>query len=129
MEGADREVGAIHSPGRCNNDPARPIKSARETRLNDGMATGPPLRAGTVPQPGSMGDKTVAIELDVKITSPLSAEDRNLLTGTSIMVLAIANRPLAEKSFPEVFPPDEYEPGGGPAVFRCQPRERVGDLH
>ena len=34
-----------------------PIKSARETRLDDGAATGGVRRATTVPRPGAIGDR------------------------------------------------------------------------
>ena len=34
------------------------------------------------------------IELTIRITSPLSADDQDLLAGVSVMTLAIANREL-----------------------------------
>jgi hypothetical protein len=50
----------------------------------------------------------VAIKLNIEIISPLEPDDRDMLTGLSIMVMAIANHELAKEHFPGVFPsPDE----------------------
>lgn len=43
------------------------------------------------------------IKLDISIEGPLAPEDRELLTGISIMVMAIANHELAKARFPETF--------------------------
>lgn len=42
--------------------------------------------------------------LSVSIQSPLEPEDRELLTGISIMTLAIANHELAKEHFPGIMP-------------------------
>jgi len=70
-----------------------------------------------------MGDKAMSIKLQIDIQSPLTAEDHGLLTGISVMVLAIANMPLAQQRFPEAFP-EEDEPQRCGAIeittgFRC----------
>ena len=62
---------------------------------------------GTVLPPGSMEIEEMGIELNIRITSPLSPDDRYLLSGIAVMTLAIANRELASQGFPETFPPDE----------------------
>ena len=50
----------------------------------------------------------MGIRLSIEITSPLGPDDRDMLTGLSIMVMAIANHELAKEHFPGVFPsPDE----------------------
>ena len=49
----------------------------------------------------------MGIELDIKITTPLTADDKDLLSGVAVMVLAMADRELARQRFPETFPPDE----------------------
>jgi hypothetical protein len=54
-----------------------------------------------------MGDHAMSIELDIKITSPLTADDKDLLSGVAVMVLAVADRELARQRFPETFLPDE----------------------
>jgi hypothetical protein len=58
----------------------------------------------------------MAVELIIKVTTPLDEDDQNLLSGTAVMLLAIANHELAKERFPETFPTDE-EPakeGAGP---------------
>lgn len=66
----------------------------------------------------------MGIKLMIGIESPLTDEDRDLLTGVSIMVLAIANRPLAESKFPEVYPTEvpveepESEPPAEPGPLK-----------
>jgi hypothetical protein len=45
----------------------------------------------------------VGIKLSFEITSPLGPDDKDLLTGVSIMTLAIANHELAKEKFPEAF--------------------------
>ncbi len=49
------------------------------------------------------------IKLNIEIVTPMTADDRDLLTGISVMVLAIANREMAENRFPDTFQPDEEE--------------------
>ena len=50
----------------------------------------------------------MGIRLSFEITSPLGPDDKDLLTGVSIMTLAIANHELAKEHFPGTFPsPDE----------------------
>ena len=49
----------------------------------------------------------MGIRLSIEITSPLGPDDKDLLTGVSIMTLAIANHELAKEHFPGVFPDDE----------------------
>jgi hypothetical protein len=49
------------------------------------------------------------IELHVNITSPLTPDDHELLSGVSVMLLAIANHELAKARFPEAFGDDEPE--------------------
>jgi hypothetical protein len=45
----------------------------------------------------------MGIKLSFEITSPLGPDDKELLTGLSIMTLAIANHELAKEHFPGVF--------------------------
>ena len=47
------------------------------------------------------------IELHVNITSPLTADDHELLSGCAVMILAIANHELAKEKFPEAFTDEE----------------------
>ncbi len=49
----------------------------------------------------------MTVTLSIEITSPLTPDDRDLLSGIAVMTLAIANRELAQQGFPETFPPDE----------------------
>ena len=50
----------------------------------------------------------MGIKLSIDIISPLEPDDRDMLTGLSIMVMAIANHELAKEHFPGTFPsPDE----------------------
>jgi hypothetical protein len=50
----------------------------------------------------------VGVKLSIDIVSPLEPDDRDMLTGLSIMVMAIANHELAKEHFPGTFPsPDE----------------------
>ena len=57
----------------------------------------------------------MGIELDIKITSPLSPDDRDLLAGISVMVLAVANRNLAQEAFPRSSLPTRRRPRGRPS--------------
>ena len=66
----------------------------------------------------------MGIKLQIDVESPLTAEDHSLLTGISVMVLAMANAPLAQQRFPEAFPEEDEEPRLCGAVeittgFRC----------
>jgi hypothetical protein len=47
------------------------------------------------------------LKLNVEITSPMTADDHELLSGVSVMLLAIANHELAKEKFPEAFGGDE----------------------
>ena len=49
----------------------------------------------------------MGIKLSIESTSPLGPDDKDLLTGISIMTLAIADHELAKEHFPGVFPDDE----------------------
>ena len=49
----------------------------------------------------------MGIRLSIEITSPLGPDDKDLLTGVSIMTLAIANHELAKEHFPGTFPSPE----------------------
>ena len=49
----------------------------------------------------------MGIKLNIEIVSPLEPDDRDLLTGLSIMTMAIANHELAKEHFPGVFPSAE----------------------
>ena len=59
----------------------------------------------------------MGIRLSIEIVSPLEPDDRDMLTGLSIMVMAIANHELAKEHFPGVFPSPE-EIGGAAAPGR-----------
>ena len=64
----------------------------------------------------------MGIRLSFEITSPLGPDDKDLLTGISIMTLAIANHELAKEHFPGVFPDDEEStpaPDDGPEPLPC----------
>jgi hypothetical protein len=64
----------------------------------------------------------MGIKLSFEITSPLGPEDKELLTGVSIMTLAIANHELAREHFPGVFSDDEESasaPEEGPEPLAC----------
>jgi hypothetical protein len=47
------------------------------------------------------------IKLNIEVTSPLEPDDRQLLSGVAVMVLAIANHEMAKQAFPDAFPDDE----------------------
>ena len=51
----------------------------------------------------------MGIRLSIEITSPLGPDDKDLLTGVSIMTLAIANHEMAKEHFPGTFPDEEEE--------------------
>ena len=46
----------------------------------------------------------MGVRLSIEIISPLEPDDRDMLTGLSIMVMAIANHELAKEHFPGIFP-------------------------
>jgi hypothetical protein len=51
----------------------------------------------------------MTVKLAIEIMSPLTPDDRDLLTGIAVMTLAIANREMAENRFPDTFTPDPEE--------------------
>ena len=54
----------------------------------------------------------MGVELHIEVTSPLSADEEDLLSGITVMLLVIANRNLAQEAFPEVFRPNREEHAG-----------------
>ena len=67
------------------------------------------------------------IELHVNITSPLTADDHELLSGVSVMLLAVANHELAKERFPEAFREDE--PAEDPvAATPCGMKDDAGGV-
>jgi hypothetical protein len=52
----------------------------------------------------------MSVRLSIEITSPLDADDRDLLSGVAIMTLAIANHEMAKNAFPEVFTEEDVSP-------------------
>ena len=49
----------------------------------------------------------MTIKLQIEVTSPISPEDHEMLSGIAVMTLAIANRHLAVERFPEAFGAEE----------------------
>ena len=49
----------------------------------------------------------MAIKLNIEITSPMTVDDHELLSGIAVMTLAIANHELAKEKFPEAFSDEE----------------------
>ncbi|MFI5387975.1 MAG: hypothetical protein ACHQ50_17850 [Fimbriimonadales bacterium] len=47
------------------------------------------------------------IRLNVEITGPMTPDDHELLSGVSVLLLAIANHELAKSKFPEAFGEDD----------------------
>ncbi len=45
----------------------------------------------------------MGVKLSIEIVSPLEPDGRELLTGLSIMVMAIANHEMAKQHFPGAF--------------------------
>ena len=45
----------------------------------------------------------MGIRLNIEITSPMDADDHELLSGIAVMTLAIANHEMAKAKFPEAF--------------------------
>ena len=67
------------------------------------------------------------IELHVNITSPLTADDHELLSGCAVMILAIANHELAKEKFPEAF--TDEEPAEEPvAPAPCGMKDDAGSI-
>jgi hypothetical protein len=72
----------------------------------------------------------MGIRLSIEIVSPLEPDDRDLLTGVSIMTLAIANHELAKQKFPEAFSEDEESalfPEEGPKPLLCGATNERGE--
>jgi hypothetical protein len=59
----------------------------------------------------------MAIRLQIEVTSPLTTEDHELLSGVSVLLLSVANHTLAAERFPEAFGDDE--PGEPVAPAPC----------
>ena len=63
----------------------------------------------------------MGIELNIRVTSPLDEDDRDLLSGVAVMVLAIANHEMAKGAFPDAFKeddePEETKPTPVPCAF------------
>jgi hypothetical protein len=57
----------------------------------------------------------MAIRLQIEVTSPLTTEDHELLSGVSVLLLAVANHTLAAEKFPEAFGDDQPEEPVAPA--------------
>jgi hypothetical protein len=51
----------------------------------------------------------MGIKLGIEIASPLTDDDKELLSGIAVMTLAIANRELAKQGFPDTFPDEDPE--------------------
>jgi hypothetical protein len=51
----------------------------------------------------------MGIRLQIEVTSPLTTEDHELLSGVSVLLLSVANHTLAAERFPEAFGDDETE--------------------
>lgn len=49
----------------------------------------------------------MSIRLNIEITSPMTFDDHELLSGIAVMTLAIANHELAKEKFPEAFSDEE----------------------
>jgi hypothetical protein len=47
------------------------------------------------------------IELNIRVISPLTPDDHELLSGIAVMTLAVANHELAKTKFPEAFGDEE----------------------
>jgi hypothetical protein len=107
-------------PDAAKASPSRACEGPGPTTTQ--QPTGP--SAGTVLPPGAMveGGHVMGIKLSFEIVSPLEPTDRELLTGVSIMTLAIANHELAKERFPETFPDEEESapaPDDGPEPLPC----------
>ena len=49
----------------------------------------------------------MGIKLNIEVTSPVTPDDHELLSGIAVMTLAVANHELAKAKFPEAFGDDE----------------------
>ena len=58
----------------------------------------------------------MSIRLQIEVTSPLTTEDHELLSGVSVLLLSVANHTLAAERFPEAFGDDETEKPVAPAL-------------
>jgi len=78
----------------------------------------------------------MGVKLSIDIISPLEPDDREMLTGMSIMVMAIANHELAKEHFPGTFPsPDEMAEearrqaaGPMPCMVEREGRHCIGEV-
>ena len=68
----------------------------------------------------------MGIKLSIEITSPLEPEDRELLSGIAVMVLAIANHEMAKAAFPDAFGDGEEEKVEPPTP--CGALDSTGDM-
>ena len=57
----------------------------------------------------------MGIKLQIEVTSPLTTEDHELLSGVSVLLLSVANHTLAAERFPEAFGEDETDEPVAPA--------------
>ena len=63
----------------------------------------------------------MGIKLDVSVETPLSDDDRDILAGISVMVLAIANREDLVDQAEEIRDEDDDTPTGGPLAPEEEP--------
>jgi len=68
----------------------------------------------------------VGIRLQIEVTSPLTADDHELLSGVSVLLLSVANHTLAAERFPEAFGDDETEQPVAPAP--CGMKDDAGGV-
>lgn len=68
----------------------------------------------------------MAIRLQIEVTSPLTTEDHELLSGVSVLLLSVANHTLAAERFPEAFGDDEPEKPVAPAP--CGMEDEAGGV-
>ena len=54
-------------------------------------------------------------ELTIRVISPLTPDDHELLSGVAVMTLAIANHEMAKERFPETFADDQEAQEAAPA--------------
>ena len=55
------------------------------------------------------------VELTIRVISPLTPDDHELLSGVAVMTLAIANHEMAKERFPETFADDQEAQEAAPA--------------
>ena len=63
----------------------------------------------------------MGIKLTLEVVSPLDPEDRELLSGCAVMILAIANHEMAKAAFPDAF-------GDGGDEEKAEPPTPCGHL-